>query len=485
MKRLVCEICGSSEIRKDNGVFVCQACGCQYSTEDVRKMLVEVEGTVEVTGTVMVDNTPYVEKYLANARRAREKEDWEEVEKYYNMVEQNDPDNIEAIFFSAYGKAMVSLTDSDIYKRQAAFKVLANSISVIDDHYMVDRWEENRDAIIGMTEALVRMVNSSFVYEYKVNGYGTVVSSDSGKTFAQFRRLLVAFKESIDNIQRVDDCRYLHEALVQLCEGAMLANWPSASDVPSMLASWISEEKASIDELTGLSADLYWMLNPQAQAEYQAELSSLMSRGAELTRAIENTPEAQELAEFSSALAERKKQLGSLGAFSRRKKAAIEKEISDLTLDIEDIKEELLESTGSMQQELDDCIARQEAIQAILARGEAEYSGRTLSDYRSRRDDNRNTYLRTHPGAYAEYKSAMQAIEEAKKERGTCEQKLERAKYLLDQRAIDDANDKIAECDSRIARSNESIARLYALADAEFITQAETISHFASTATSV
>lgn len=44
-----------------------------------------------------------------------------EVERYYNMVEQNEPTNIEAIFYSAYGKAMQSLVDSDPYKREAAF----------------------------------------------------------------------------------------------------------------------------------------------------------------------------------------------------------------------------------------------------------------------------------------------------------------------------------------------------------------------------
>lgn len=37
------------------------------------------------------------------------------------MVEQNEPTNIEAIFYSAYGKAVQSLVDSNPYKREAAF----------------------------------------------------------------------------------------------------------------------------------------------------------------------------------------------------------------------------------------------------------------------------------------------------------------------------------------------------------------------------
>ena len=42
MKRIVCEICGSQDLVKENGVFVCENCGTKYSLEDAKKMLVEV-----------------------------------------------------------------------------------------------------------------------------------------------------------------------------------------------------------------------------------------------------------------------------------------------------------------------------------------------------------------------------------------------------------------------------------------------------------
>lgn len=47
MKKIVCEMCGG-ELIKDSGVFVCQNCGCKYSVEEAKKMMVEVEGTVNV-----------------------------------------------------------------------------------------------------------------------------------------------------------------------------------------------------------------------------------------------------------------------------------------------------------------------------------------------------------------------------------------------------------------------------------------------------
>ena len=78
MKQLVCEMCGSTELVKQDGFFVCESCGCKYTVEEAKKMM--IEGTVDVTGsTVKVDNSAFVENYLANARRAYAKEDWEEV----------------------------------------------------------------------------------------------------------------------------------------------------------------------------------------------------------------------------------------------------------------------------------------------------------------------------------------------------------------------------------------------------------------------
>ena len=161
MKQLTCEMCGGTDLMKQDGVFVCQSCGCKYSVEEAKRMM--IEGTVDVQGTVKVDNSAFVQKYLANARRAYSKEDWEEVEKYYNMVEQNAPNNMEAVFFSAFGKAMLSLTDSDYYKRQQKFTVLNKSISVINDYFEVST--EDKEAVLrSICDAIIKMFSVTYVY---------------------------------------------------------------------------------------------------------------------------------------------------------------------------------------------------------------------------------------------------------------------------------------------------------------------------------
>jgi len=50
MNRIKCEVCGDNDILKQDNVFVCQACGCKYSLEEVKKLLVEITNPVNVVG---------------------------------------------------------------------------------------------------------------------------------------------------------------------------------------------------------------------------------------------------------------------------------------------------------------------------------------------------------------------------------------------------------------------------------------------------
>lgn len=201
MKQIVCEVCGSNDLVKEDGCFICQYCGAKYSPEEAKRLIVEVNGKADVSGSkVTVDNTSFVERSLENARRAKAKEDWEECEKYYNMVEQYEPTNIEAIFYSSYGKARMALVDSDRFKREQKIKVLKNSISVIDDNYdnSPDKYEENKVLIQNINADLLSMMNSSFVMNTVNNGNYT--SNDSSYTFDMFIELSLGMIESIEHI---------------------------------------------------------------------------------------------------------------------------------------------------------------------------------------------------------------------------------------------------------------------------------------------
>lgn len=95
MKQLTCEMCGSTDLIKQDGVFVCQSCGIKYSVEEARKLM--IEGKVDVSGsTVFIDNTKQVENDLKRAKQYENEGNSRSAMEYYNKVLDADADNAEA-----------------------------------------------------------------------------------------------------------------------------------------------------------------------------------------------------------------------------------------------------------------------------------------------------------------------------------------------------------------------------------------------------
>lgn len=208
MKALVCEMCGSPDLLKSDGMYICQSCGTRYTVEEAKKLMVE--------GKVQIDNSEFVKKYLENAQRALSKEDWEEVEKYYNMVEQNAPHNIEALFFSAFGKAMLSLTDSEYYKRRQKFGVLIKSMSVINDYFEVTT-EQKEEVLRRISSAIEKMYSVEFVFDPQASG--TQVGSRK-ETIITMNSVREAFLTELRQIQEAhSELSYIQELIDQNAKG--------------------------------------------------------------------------------------------------------------------------------------------------------------------------------------------------------------------------------------------------------------------------
>jgi hypothetical protein len=98
-------MCGSKDLIKQDGVFVCQSCGCKYSVEEARRMM--IEGTVDVTGsTVKVDTSEMLKNLYTLARRAKDDDNIKDAAEYYQKIRLEDPNSWEAQFYVVYYKAM-------------------------------------------------------------------------------------------------------------------------------------------------------------------------------------------------------------------------------------------------------------------------------------------------------------------------------------------------------------------------------------------
>ena len=88
MKKMQCEVCGSTEIKKvSDGIFECQSCGVQYNTTEVKKLL------VEVTGKVKIDHSEEVENNIKRAEQYAEAGNDTKAAEYYNAALDMDADN--------------------------------------------------------------------------------------------------------------------------------------------------------------------------------------------------------------------------------------------------------------------------------------------------------------------------------------------------------------------------------------------------------
>ncbi len=112
MKKLTCEMCGSNELVKQNGMFICQSCGTKYSVEEAKKMM--IEGSVDVSGsTVKVDSLGNIDNYYNLASNAYDSHNFKEAETYCNKIIEIDPNNCKAWYLKGLSVGWSSTLSND------------------------------------------------------------------------------------------------------------------------------------------------------------------------------------------------------------------------------------------------------------------------------------------------------------------------------------------------------------------------------------
>lgn len=131
MKLLKCEVCGSNDLTKKDGLFVCDYCGAKYSLEEVQKMT----GQVNVSGTVSIDSSSRLKSLVQGAHDALETLNFEEAAKYAEQALEIEPNNADAL------RAMVVCTAYTDGRRtegycNRAYKHSSETLGIIDEDFM-------------------------------------------------------------------------------------------------------------------------------------------------------------------------------------------------------------------------------------------------------------------------------------------------------------------------------------------------------------
>lgn len=142
MKAIKCELCGSNDVVKQDGLYVCQHCGTKYTVEEAKKLM--IDGVVNVEGTVKIDNSSELQNLYEIARRAKDTDNSENALKYYDMILVKDPSSWEANFYVIYFRAMscriaeiCSAADSVSNCLETVLELVKNNVTEEDEQTTV------------------------------------------------------------------------------------------------------------------------------------------------------------------------------------------------------------------------------------------------------------------------------------------------------------------------------------------------------------
>ncbi len=129
MKALICEMCGSNDLIKNDGIFVCQSCGVKYSVEEAKKMM--VDGVVNVQGSVNINHRNEIANLQKSAHNLFLANNLDGAYKTYMKLANLDPDNIYAELYLALSKR----PKNDYYPRDFSNTVVDTCKKVFEKQF--------------------------------------------------------------------------------------------------------------------------------------------------------------------------------------------------------------------------------------------------------------------------------------------------------------------------------------------------------------
>ena len=181
-----CKTCGSTNVIKQDDMYVCQDCGAKYSTMDAMSL---ISDDAEAQPLKAPKSQAKIDELYSLARQAREEEDRVAAETYYEAILQKDPEGWEAPFYLAYYKVSNTSWNGCAENCKNYSHNLGHVLSLAkarcqDNESLISIAREIKDG----TELLANKIIG-----YSFDEYPALATSDevSERTFSAFSMLLV------------------------------------------------------------------------------------------------------------------------------------------------------------------------------------------------------------------------------------------------------------------------------------------------------
>ena len=268
MKQLTCEMCGSIDLVKNEGVFICQNCGTKYSVEEAKKMM--IEGTVDVQGIVKIDASDDLKKLYQAARNARETSDDETALRHYESISAKDPDSWEAMFYLVVLKTN-SIKNSEIASAAVSVINSLDRVFQLINKNITDETEK-KNAVKEITEQCYDTATwlasaSENFYKTMTKGNGVMALTGIGGIISSVSSTSNALTENKNRFVRIAN-------IMCVCGNAIEIYCDMEDDDYKEYAAWSWEKFVEIDN-THYTSHFSHVFDDETLAKYKNKSSSL------------------------------------------------------------------------------------------------------------------------------------------------------------------------------------------------------------------
>lgn len=354
MRPLICDMCSSNNMVKQDGLFVCQSCGTKYSVDEAKRMM--FDGPIEIEGIIKIDRSEDFDNLSQLAQSSMKDKLFKDALYYSKEALEIKPDDIDMIAIKAFARfAEESFNDEiPIYCKNAMKRV--NSL-----YFEFDGSFEERRLLLNRLNNIVRVATT-----YRIDLYDAAIQHLRNQRREYSARLE---KEARTELVLADNATARRRAESKL--NKLLKNKDYNEELEYKIQ-YVKENRSLISEyreqlIRSITikqkrnyanealykkeiCDAYWAEHEEEKAlieaeineynskirELQNEFTRLQQRINELNEIINlgNTPLAIKKKEYSTRLMDlynRKRRLSIFSGFKRRR---IKKEIKELQKNI-------------------------------------------------------------------------------------------------------------------------------------------------------
>ncbi len=389
MKQLTCEMCGSTDLVKQDGMYVCQSCATKYSVEEAKKLM--IEGTVDVSGSeVKIDSSKQLENLRTLAHRAQESSDSKSAAKYFEEILLADPDDWEANFYSvlysSFNCTLGQMGQSALRVGNCLDSVFAlivqqySAEKIAQEQSIADLDDENSRVIVEELRK-VKVKNAYMdVFNRTVNFATMLVSNMTGHMGSTDEMI----NESINkwHVPLAQTVVMLGDGLIRYFEdfdtaekaygmGTMMAKILSRTSAGREMLKVVNNRMAELLDLKRnkeqKKVEAYWAEHAEEKADLEQEKASLNQLVKEAEAQFQAIPEHAVAKELTSKINALNAEQKGLGLFKSKERKALQEQIDALSTELSSVQEHIRKAKDETVKRTDSWQIRIQRIGVVLS----------------------------------------------------------------------------------------------------------------------